>query len=64
PAGKCSVEGSDRSRDSSRARWSNPAAELARMLALADARLVSAAQTAYRRKIEMDIEPVEEERAA
>lgn len=34
------------------------------MLALADARLVSAAQTAYRRKIEMDIEPVEEERAA
>lgn len=28
------------------------------MLALADARLVSAAQAAYRRKIEMDIEPV------
>lgn len=28
------------------------------MLALADARLVSAAQTAYRRKIEMDIEPL------
>ncbi|MHC2356768.1 hypothetical protein ACVMB3_006290 [Sinorhizobium meliloti] len=31
---------------------------------MADARLVSAAQTAYRRNIEMDIEPVEEERAA
>ncbi|MHC2492081.1 hypothetical protein ACVII0_005935 [Sinorhizobium meliloti] len=28
------------------------------------ARLVSAEQMAYRRKIEMDIEPAEEERAA
>ncbi|MDX0011534.1 hypothetical protein GOB19_00490 [Sinorhizobium meliloti] len=55
------MEGSDRSRDSSCANWS---AELARMLALADARLVSAEQMTCRRKIEMDIEPVEEERAA
>lgn len=43
------------------------AAELARMLALPDARSVSAEQMAYRRKIKMDIdaaEPVDEERAA
>jgi hypothetical protein len=41
--------------------------ELARMLALPDAREVSAEQMAYRRKVEKDIEPAdpfEEERAA
>ncbi|RVE84782.1 hypothetical protein CN238_24335 [Sinorhizobium meliloti] len=46
---------------------SERADELARMLALPDARSVSAEQMAYRRKVEMDIvaeEPVEGERAA
>ncbi|WP_322882726.1 hypothetical protein U8C37_12640 [Sinorhizobium medicae] len=43
------------------------AEELARILALPDARSVSAEQMAYRRKIEMDldaVEPIDEERAA
>ncbi|WKL27033.1 hypothetical protein Q1M63_23090 [Sinorhizobium meliloti] len=43
------------------------AEELERILALPDARSVSAEQMAYRRKIEMDldaVEPIDEERAA